>query len=1188
MCPSDGARAEREDLAAFAGEPPPGYQAPRLLGVGGFATTWQVEDLATGVLALKWGRRDTAAAAQRFAREATLLRLAGPELGPALIEEKQLSGRPCLLMEFIPGPSLRSFLETSQHPVPVVEAAQMASVLAETLAALHAKGIVHRDIKPDNLFLDRNHCRLIDFGLAECIAPAAVAGDDSRAAGSPEYSAPEQWRGALASPSADVYSVGVLLYELVTLRLPFTGDGSSISYQHATLRPPCPSQFAAMPKEFADLILQCLHKDPRARPEAHALVEALPRSAAGFTSSHPARVKLTHLVVPALLFAGELRIEALQLRELVLANRAQLVSHRGESVVLAWAADESEETSLHAQRCAEALVALGASRAYLHLDRALALRGRGNPTLFGSQLEDPATWRPQGTWHDLRRSDALGPPPAASIPLALFMGRDAELSSLLTAYRDMRATRRPVLVTLRGGAGSGKSRLLELLAERLAAEDAGLHVLRLQAGLESEWEDGESIVDAALYGPVLVLCDDLHRLSSQGLDAIEYAALPSRDCPLLIVASARPEFAAQRPRWGQRASDSRELVLAPLPLSQSKALMAQLLLPVEYIADAALEGLVRRCGGVPRALIALANALFRDGAIASDAHGVARLDLSRLDQSSDASSSVDEWLLATHLRRLPEAVAALASVLALVGEPCSSEQLAALSDGLRFREDLADAGTGLFVLREQGLLSLRGDHYVFVQPSWQALLATRLAPEQCQEVHERALILFQRELDVHGRSAQAQRGIAVHARALGDHLLAAQSEIALGKSERDCHRVVDANRHYVRALALLGPAGKVEPSLAARICRLEALQGAGWAQYRMDLANQAASLLDEAATLAASLEDPVSEALALLECATALDWAQRLQDSAARVEAAARITQTKNNAKVSLRLALGLGRTAWRAGQVDEARAFLEDAAEGAAAAGDFDARVVALLLLGPALVVKGKLAAAQARFEELFALCRPANDRLHLCAAYGNRMFLWSARKDPERARDDLRSAMRLARQIGHPGPERVATYNLAEDLYWSGEDDHEALELALRAQDLAERFIAQPVAEDRLLVARCALANGRHDLAQDALAWVRAKVDSSTLSRPSQLFARMVAARLASPEDGIAAWDTLLEESTTELAGDDLLELHYWAIRSALAASDPAEIQRLLRVSAPLLDEHPIWQARFEEFGSNSQEAE
>jgi tetratricopeptide (TPR) repeat protein len=345
-------------------------------------------------------------------------------------------------------------------------------------------------------------------------------------------------------------------------------------------------------------------------------------------------------------------------------------------------------------------------------------------------------------------------------------------------------------------------------------------------------------------------------------------------------------------------------------------------------------------------------------------------------------------------------------------------------------------------------------------------------------------------------------------------------------------------------------------------------------RYRIGRARDALADLEQAERLAETAGDARLALFALFEQATALDWAADYRGSAERAARAVACAARLGDPPPETATALALGRTAWRAERAADAARLLTVAAEAAAASGDTESRIVALLMLGPALVRTGDLAGAEARFDEVVALARRVEDRLHLCAAHGNRMFLWSARKRPDLARAELREAARLARQIGHPGPERVATYNLAEDLYWSGEDDREALELARRSRFLQERYLGEEVAEDALLVARVSIACGEPDAAREALARVEERVPAPLRTPAGRLFARLVAAWLDAARPAI--WSELVAEAEGQLAGDDRLEVLYWAARAADRAGDAALGRRARERATALVDEFPIWRRR------------
>jgi tetratricopeptide (TPR) repeat protein len=423
----------------------------------------------------------------------------------------------------------------------------------------------------------------------------------------------------------------------------------------------------------------------------------------------------------------------------------------------------------------------------------------------------------------------------------------------------------------------------------------------------------------------------------------------------------------------------------------------------------------------------------------------------------------------------------------------------------------------------------------------------------------------------HWRGAAGPRALAAvahHAGALGESREAAAAWLALAEEAARHHRTVDADRQFSAALG-----HAADDDLRAR-----ALLGRGRVRYRIGRAPDALADLEEAERLLRAAGDLRAAVTAVFEQATALDWANDYRASAARAARAA--SQAEADPALEAMSAMARGRSAWRAGEVATAVRLLTMAAEAAAAAGDSDTRTVALVLLGPVLVHAGDLAGAEARLDEVLALARAAGDHVHLCAAHVNRMFLWSAKKRPDLARADLRAAAHLARQIGQPEPERNATYNLAEDLYWSGEDDREALDLARRSRFLQQRFLGRPAAEDSLLIARIAIALGDEEEARAALGWVEAEVPVSERTHASQIFRRLIAAWLERAP--AATWNQLLDDASALMAPDDRLEILYWTARAAgRSPRDPdlaGVARRALDEASARLDEVPIWRHRFE----------
>ena len=228
--------------------------------------------------------------ARRFRREILLAaRLQHPHVVPVL-RAGDADGLPYFVMPYVEGESLRERLARS-GALPLGEGVRVLRGVAAALAYAHRQGVVHRDIKPDNVLLSQGSPVLTDFGVARALLAAAVASsaheprpawggggseDDGHAevgftAGTPAYMAPEQ---AAADPAADhrmdIYAFGVLAYELFTGALPFPGrSGAAMLAAHvAEPPPPVTRRRADLPPRVASLVMHCLEKDPAHRPSS--------------------------------------------------------------------------------------------------------------------------------------------------------------------------------------------------------------------------------------------------------------------------------------------------------------------------------------------------------------------------------------------------------------------------------------------------------------------------------------------------------------------------------------------------------------------------------------------------------------------------------------------------------------------------------------------------------------------------------------------------------------------------------------------------------------------------------------------------------------------------------------------------------------------------------------------------------
>jgi serine/threonine-protein kinase len=218
----------REGAPARASLPViPGYELLERLGEGGMGEVFLARQLSLDrEVAVKLVRRELLAEEwflERLEREARLLaRLRHPHLVTVHDFLRLPDGTAVVVMELVEGGSLRDRLRAAPDGLPLDEAVTLIRQVAAALAAAHAEGVVHRDIKPENVLLDAaGQVRVTDFGMALSLAPGAQRLTRTGATlGTPGYLAPEQLTGADTDARTDLFALGVLLYEMLTGRLP--------------------------------------------------------------------------------------------------------------------------------------------------------------------------------------------------------------------------------------------------------------------------------------------------------------------------------------------------------------------------------------------------------------------------------------------------------------------------------------------------------------------------------------------------------------------------------------------------------------------------------------------------------------------------------------------------------------------------------------------------------------------------------------------------------------------------------------------------------------------------------------------------------------------------------------------------------------------------------------------------------
>ncbi len=222
----------------------------------------------------------------RLQREAhALSSLSHPGI-PAIYEMGEQDGHPFLIMEYLVGHPLRQHLD--QRSLTMPETLDILTQAADAIDAVHAKGILHRDIRASNIMILHDGCvKLVEFGLARQPGDTTVTLMGGLV-GEPAYMAPEQLRGKPATPQSDLWALGVLLYEMLAGRPPFEGANFQMVAHQVIMGEPAP--LPSLPDALQAVLARALEKDPDKRyPTALDLVQAVKTAAAGYTAPVPAQ-----------------------------------------------------------------------------------------------------------------------------------------------------------------------------------------------------------------------------------------------------------------------------------------------------------------------------------------------------------------------------------------------------------------------------------------------------------------------------------------------------------------------------------------------------------------------------------------------------------------------------------------------------------------------------------------------------------------------------------------------------------------------------------------------------------------------------------------------------------------------------------------------------------------------------------
>ena len=250
------------------------YQIVERLARGGMATVYKAIDTRlTRIVAVKVmhvGLGDDAEFARKFDREArAAARLSHPCV-VSVFDQGTDDGRPYIVMEYVEGPTLRDVINR-EAPLPPLRALELIEPVLSALAAAHEAGLIHRDVKPENVFITpRGQLKVADFGLAKAITSQTSTATQGLLIGTVSYLPPELVMSGKADARSDVYSAGIVLFELLTGRKPHQGDTPiQVAYAHVHDDVPPPSAFRTagpIPPYLDALIARATARDPDLRP----------------------------------------------------------------------------------------------------------------------------------------------------------------------------------------------------------------------------------------------------------------------------------------------------------------------------------------------------------------------------------------------------------------------------------------------------------------------------------------------------------------------------------------------------------------------------------------------------------------------------------------------------------------------------------------------------------------------------------------------------------------------------------------------------------------------------------------------------------------------------------------------------------------------------------------------------------
>jgi tetratricopeptide (TPR) repeat protein len=1135
------------------------------LGRGGMGVVYRARDPSGRLVALKRLSVSDDQVALRLAREAEM-RVVHPNVVRVLASGIDGRGEPYVVTELLEGKPL-----DASGPLPMTTLVRLFAEAADGLAAIHAQGIVHRDVKPSNLFVTvEGTLKLLDFGVATFASSSTMLTASGALVGTPAYFSPEQARGDEIEPRTDLWGLGMSLYQSLTGELPFRRS-NVVACALAVQNEPLPGLFehsAAIPIDLAAIVERCLAKRIEDRPEsASELARTLRAVTLGERLSRPSQPLLaqpgeTWRTVVLVLVEGATDARAITTEAERAGGEAFRIFGRASVIVLgAQSARGDELTSAIAMAArlsaTGALTVVGTARARDGGRELEPTSLRASTELLESlRGEASATFLTADVATLLRETATLSPGPNGSAQLLdiaepsskseALIGRDVERAALARSAR-LVTRGRFARSTIAGESGMGKTALVRsALADLLRAvpqacvclgsarrgETAPYAPLVAALGLDGETDSEASgtgsasvaidrrrtrVLDALgarlVYAPIVVLViEDTHDADEGTRSLLDALAADFADRPLWLLETTT-----------KSAGEEEALRLAPLDSSQIEAIVARL--GGDELARRIAEPLTERAGGNPRFAIHLAELALARG----DVGDVERWEL----------PSTVETAIQARLDTLPEALRSATHTMAVLGfEGTIEEARWALG---------ADTDSWIRALVRLGVLEtssgLGGHGWRFQSRVLSEVAYEAIDGETARRIHRD----FARRLA--SSAGSAPDSVLRHAERGDDaELITRYLRIAMVHAARigDGHRVLDLLPRvrdamdvrcadlFAAAEAAAFIAGRGEPEPLLREALVIAVTSDERAQASAELGERARRM------------GLVADARAFLEQAIAARPSQPLATRA------------------TCRLALV------RLSEGDaEAAAALLDACDTADST-PLDARALVWDTRGYVHGARGALGARREAYERAASLYAELGDARREAGARANLGDTLRELGELTLAERALRRAVDGAHRVGNGLTEAYAYANLAATLLSAGRRRE-----ALATLDVAD-VRARAVGDERL-VSVVALRRARaaeRPPSDEELAQMR-RLDQEGANPMLRGFALVPLLTYGAPDDrvlaeakALLAQSTAIEEGTLELGAALYARLPDEAVRAMV-------LEHVERVLATL--DHPEWRATY-----------